>query len=127
MAWDTESLRQHLILLVDDHRRLVEVEIRAIRAAVEAAEKATNARLQTASEVLEHRLASLNELRGVVTDAARRYATREGLEALDARVDALASLSDTYRGERAGQMRVLQVAVAVVGLLATIAGFLAFK
>lgn len=111
MAWTIDALYAHfteVLRLRDDNET-------AKFASVDQA-------VLLAKESVDHRLAGLNELRQLVVDHDRRYATIERVTALEARLDAYEKRFEALTGERSGVAKGWGVLVGVVGMLFALVG-----
>lgn len=86
---------------------------KAVNAALAAAEKAVT----KAEAASEKRADASNEIRAAMMDAQTNFATKEGLEALSKRLDAVVTLQNVGAGRSQGVGQLVTVAIAVAAVL----------
>jgi multidrug efflux pump subunit AcrA (membrane-fusion protein) len=143
-GWTLETLYEHFTALTAEqdlrHQQRYDAQIKALDAALLAAEKAVDAALKAAEKAVtkaeiaaEKRFESVNEFRGTLADQAAQLMSRTEVTALLAAVDArLAAMSEkidanTLRVEKmasagGGMKEGWQLLVGAVALIATVVG-----
>lgn len=111
MAWTIDTLYTHF------------TEVLKLRDGNEASKfAAVEQAVILAKESVDHRLAGLNELRKLVEDHDRRYASAERVTAAEARLELLEKRFEALTGERSGVAKGWGVLVGVVGMLFALIG-----
>jgi hypothetical protein len=134
-VWSLDTLRVHLIALIDANDKRYEQRFQASqeavalgfsaqKSAVDSALAAQNTAVIKAEVSTEKRFESVNEFRNTLADQQRNLMPRSEVDvlvhAINAKIDALEKMMDKWEAERAGLKGGWGYAVGAIGFLLTL-------
>lgn len=127
-SWTLESLREHLVGLIELKEEITDAKLSEIRTLMEAIRRSTDQALTKSELASEKRFEGINEFRQAMLDQQRTYMPRQEAELvfteLRRTVAGIQRCDDQGTSRKSGMKEGLAIVIAVTAGVISIVGFL---